>query len=212
MALTDDTWKFWVQFILEDALAYVGLFLAIRGGDWQLRMTSLKLMAPIFTAFDHNTYQKLISQHVADVLSMPLQILTMFQQGAFVLNISGRSWHSVAIDEGHEMLINKECKGSLTKPSHDYINRIAHYIPYRTKALENLKQQIFPEQHHQEKPIQSPFSSKSNDFKSMENIKAMISTNETHHAFCDTTRVLAIATPVLLFLEFEKVVLHLYCS
>ena len=77
-----DTWKFWVQLVLEDVLTYVGLFLAIRGGDWQLRMTCLKLMAPIFTAFDHNTYQKLISQHVADVLSKPLQILTMFQQGA----------------------------------------------------------------------------------------------------------------------------------
>ena len=37
------------------------------------------------------------------------------------------------------MLINKECKGSLMKPSHDYINRIAHYISYRSKALMHLK-------------------------------------------------------------------------
>ena len=71
MGSEDETWKFWVQFVLEDGLAYVGLFLAIRGGDWQLRMTSMKLMAPIFTAFDHATYCRVISQHVADILCMP---------------------------------------------------------------------------------------------------------------------------------------------
>ena len=60
MCTRDDTWKLWVQFILTDAMAYVTLFLSIRSGDWQLRMAGMKLMAPIFTAFDHPTYQKLL--------------------------------------------------------------------------------------------------------------------------------------------------------
>ena len=34
----------------------------------------------------------------------------MFQQGAFVVSITGLTWHSVAIDEAHEMLTNKTCK------------------------------------------------------------------------------------------------------
>jgi len=42
----------WVQFAFVDAMAYVGLFLAIQSGDWQLRVAVMKLMAPIFTAFD----------------------------------------------------------------------------------------------------------------------------------------------------------------
>ena len=176
----DDTWKFWSQFVLEDAMAYVGLFLAIRSGNWNLRMASMKLMAPICTAFDHPTYQKLISHHLADVLCMPPPVLAMLQQGAFVMNISGRSWHSVGIDEAHEMLINKACKTAIVRPSKDYINRIAHYIPYRTKTLENLKHQIFPESKIEKATITSGFTSNFDDKKFELNVQAQISAINDH--------------------------------
>lgn len=61
----DDTWKFWVQFVFQDPMAYVDLF--------------LKFMAPVFTAFDHHIYQNLISAHVADILTMPNAVVAMFQ-------------------------------------------------------------------------------------------------------------------------------------
>ena len=77
------SWKFWVQFVFRDALAYVGLYLAIRSGDWSLRLASIKEMAAIFTAFDHQTYQKLISQHLNDIHSMPSDLISFFRQGAF---------------------------------------------------------------------------------------------------------------------------------
>ena len=76
---------------------------------------------------------------------MPYDLLVAFQQGAFVVSISGNKWHSVAIDEAHEMLINKECKTSITRPTPDLINRIAHYLPYRSTVLENAQKQFFPE-------------------------------------------------------------------
>ena len=119
-------------------MSYVSLFLAIRSGDWNLQVASIKSMAAVFTAFDHPNYQKLISQHLEDVLTMPAPIKAMFQQGAFVVSICGRPWHSVAIDESHEMLINKDCKMSIVRPLPDYINRIARYMPYRTKAVKKL--------------------------------------------------------------------------
>ena len=50
LAATDCTWKFWVQFVFKDALAYIGLYIAIRSGDWDLQMVSIKMMAPIFSA------------------------------------------------------------------------------------------------------------------------------------------------------------------
>ena len=176
MADQDDTWRFWKQFVFEDAMAYVGLFLALRSGDWNLRMASLKLMAPVFTAFDHPNYQKLISQHLADVLCMPSGFITAFQQGAFVVSITGNNWHSVAIDEAHEMLSNKECKTSITRPTHEYINRIAHYLPYRTTALENARKQLFPETKPKDNTINSPFSSDSNDYKFEQNVLAIMHT------------------------------------
>lgn len=104
-------------------MAYVGLFLSIRSRDWQLRMASMKLiMAPMFTAFDHQMYQKPISDHISDTLIIPEAVLVMFQQGAFMVNISGRPWHSIGIDEAHEMCINKQCKIAILKLTEDYIN------------------------------------------------------------------------------------------
>ena len=44
------------------------------------------------------------------------------------------------------MKINKECKTSIVRPSKDYISRVAGYIPYRAKCMENLKEQLFPEE------------------------------------------------------------------
>jgi hypothetical protein len=79
MATKDDTWKFWALF-----------------------------MALLFTAFDHKSYQKLMSQHTLDILNLPSEVLLMFTQG--VVNITGREWHSVGIDEAHKMLINKNCR------------------------------------------------------------------------------------------------------
>ena len=67
-----------------DAQAYIGLILAMHNDDWFLRMGSVKQMAPLFMAFDHPTYQKLISNHVIDILSLPESILLMLSQGASV--------------------------------------------------------------------------------------------------------------------------------
>ena len=99
-----------------------GLYSAIRRANWSLRLASIKEMAAIFTAMDHQTYQHLISQHLCDINNMPQSLITLFHQGAFVVNIQGCPWHAVAIDEAHKMLINKSCKTSIVKPNPDYIH------------------------------------------------------------------------------------------
>ena len=68
-----------------------------------------------------------------------------FKKGCFSVSLTGRPWHSVGIDEAHEMAINKDCKRSIVRPTEDYINRVANYMPYRVKCLENLKKEIFPD-------------------------------------------------------------------
>ena len=87
-------------------MAYIGLYLAIHSGNWELCIASIRLMAP---AFDHLSYRKLIAQHIADMSALPQEVSSVFHEGGFVVSLSGRSWHSVAIDEAHEMKINKKC-------------------------------------------------------------------------------------------------------
>lgn len=41
LAFKHDAWRIWIQFVLQDAMAYVGLLLGIRGGDWDLMQSSL---------------------------------------------------------------------------------------------------------------------------------------------------------------------------
>ncbi len=140
------TWKFWNQFVFQDCQAYVSLFLAIRSGNWKLRMASIKSMAALFTAFDRPTYQKLIAKHIADVHDLPEPVLKALRSGGFSVSITGRACHSVGIDEAHEMCINKDCKECITKPSADYINRVSKFLPLRSKAIKNFEKQIFPDQ------------------------------------------------------------------
>ena len=73
----DRTWRFWIHFLFNDLAAYVSMFLAIRSADWYLRTASIKKMAPVFTAFDHVPYRKIIARHLADLLIMPKSVTTM---------------------------------------------------------------------------------------------------------------------------------------
>lgn len=160
--------------MFEDAMAYISLFLSIQSGDWDLRVASIKSMAAVFTAFDHLTYQKVISQHLEDIATMPAPIIAMFRQGAFVVSVTGRPWHSVAIDESHEMLINKDCKTSIIHPIPDYISRIAQHLPYRSKATKNLQSQFFPPRVQKKNNIATPYTTKPNDFKCELNVGSLV--------------------------------------
>ena len=90
---------------------------------------SYQTEAALLTAFDRPNYQKLIPQHVVDMLTIPKEVLSNLQQGRFTVSILGRPCHSIAIDEAHEMCINQECKEFVTRPSADYINRIVLFLP-----------------------------------------------------------------------------------
>ena len=138
-----ETCRFWAQFVFQDCFAY---YLAIRSGKWNLRMTALKLMASLFTAFDRPRYQKLIGQHISDIiLHFPDEVLGLLQKGGFSVSITGRACHSVGIDEAHEMCINKECKQYVTRPSAAKMSNTATYLAIRAKAMKNTEAQLFPE-------------------------------------------------------------------
>ena len=116
----NQTWKFWSQYVFQDCFAYVTLHLAIHSCKWDLRIAAIKSMAALFTAYDRPNHQKLIAQHINDLLTMPQEIMEHLRKGGYSVSILGRPGHSVGIDEAHEMCVNKDCKEFITKPSCDY--------------------------------------------------------------------------------------------
>lgn len=109
----DETFKFWGEFVFEDCYAYVSLYLAIRSGNWKLRIAEIKSMSALFTAFDRQKYQKLVPQLIVDLLTIPTDVLSNLEQRVFAVSLKGRPCHS-------EMCINEDCKEFITRTSADY--------------------------------------------------------------------------------------------
>ena len=164
----DPNWKFWDDYVSLNALSYIALFAAIRSGNWTLRLASIKLMAPIFSAFDRPTYRKLLPQHLADCLLLPNSIQEQFAKGGFVVSITGQAWHSVGIDEAHKMLVNRDCKSAVVHPNKEFINRMALYFPFRSKMMQAFKNQV-----NQNLTLEGPDHNKKLHRKARENIHTM---------------------------------------
>ncbi len=125
-------------------------------------------MAATFAAFDHPQTMLTLSLNTLMILCMPQHGVTMFQQGAFVLSISGRPWHSVGIDESHEMMANRISKMSTIRPSHEEgIDRWLRYMPIRSRMIENVSVELFPEQEtvHKSESSLTTTNSKNYNFK-----------------------------------------------
>ena len=49
---------------------------------------------------------------------------------------------SVALDEAHEMLVNKDLKTTIVRPSKEYLDRMLYYYPVRSLVLNAVKKSV----------------------------------------------------------------------
>ena len=117
LSQSQDTIRFWFQFVTVNILAYFGLFNAIRYRNWHLHNGSIKLLAAVFSAFDRPIYQTLIPCHIFDILSLPESVLQHLQ----------RKWPSFVPCSGHKM------------------EHLLNHLSFRASCMNNFRQQLFPE-------------------------------------------------------------------
>ena len=121
-------------------------------------------MSPLFCAFDHPVYKKLIPQYLADCLPFPQSIIDNLQDCGFVISIKGSPWY---MNEGHEMMINKDCKMGIVRPSEEAMARMTLYFPYCAKLMQCVKVLL----NKDDDKVKSSFS---RAMKSIDNVNAML--------------------------------------
>ena len=173
-SMNDNTWKLWVDFVVKDCFVYIALYTAIRGRDWKLRVASLKLMAPLFYAFDRQNYERIIPDHLHNILTFPSEILQHLQAGGFAVNITDQKWHSVAIDEAHEMCVNKDLKSAISRPTQAYLQKTSLFFNYRIKLLKHFKAQLFLDDESSPTQFNSIIEKTTASGKVYQNIKRMV--------------------------------------
>lgn len=143
-AASYSTLRLWGQFVTQDCMEYILLWLAIRCGQWNLRCGIVKSTSALFHAFDRRNYAELSAVHLADLCQLPNDVRDNFSKGAFVVSISGVPSRRQALDEAHESGVNRKTKAVLNRADAEYIQRTAHYIPYRAALQGNIIEQVLP--------------------------------------------------------------------
>ena len=134
------TWKFWHNFIHVDCLIYFKFYISLRTGDWNLRNLCLKHICRLAQVTDSRFYSRLLAQNLVDIHRFPDCVKKHFENGGFVMNVSGRNNHSQGLDEGHESCINKDVKAALNTCSEKSIAKAVRYVPARANCLRKLKE------------------------------------------------------------------------
>jgi len=170
---SDDTWKLWYRFALSDCFCYIQLFIAIKCQNWHLCNSTLKQMAPLFFAFDKTTYQRLIPYHLADLQKCPPNKLEHLQK-RFTVAINGGIGHAVALDETHEMCVNKDLKMAITRPTQSYLQKNSLFLRHRISVHKSLIYEIFLNLNMDGQPLFNVYTGKPAVKEREENIQAMM--------------------------------------
>ena len=205
-----ETFRFWNRFVHEDCMSYIHLYIAIRSRNWNLRNAAVKNMAALFHACDRQNYAKMIPLHINMMQALPEHVKKHFENGAFVSSIKGLNFSSVAFDEAHEMLINKDCKMAISRGLPKNMEKLAATIQYQAKVIRNFQTQLefslASPTHRDLSPsvIKSEFSNVKLYFGKLLETKMFLpdQTPQLHHVFTD---VIATKEQQASLLQYRKI-------
>jgi hypothetical protein len=137
------TFSFWWGFWQNDAFAYLCLYFGVRTRKWHLRVASLRLMGPYFLVCNRTHYKKLVPTHLAHLEEWPGSAIAFLKAGGFAVSQKGDPFMSIASDEAHETLINKDTKTAIKKiPGYNALALVGGHALSRALNYKNIRSEL----------------------------------------------------------------------
>ena len=80
---------------------------------------------------------------MADSYTYPEQVLNNFKNGQWTVSYKGRPYHSLALDEAQECIVNRKLKQITTRPSHFRMVEMADFMAYLDSVVTGLGSHVF---------------------------------------------------------------------
>ena len=128
--------------------AYTGFHFAIRSGNWGLQIATLKILNELilnelFFAYSRDNYEVLNINALADSYTYPDEVLEALKNGEWTVSVKGQPYHSLALDEAQECIINRKLKQITTRPSHFRMVELAYFMAYLDTVTSGLEAHAF---------------------------------------------------------------------
>ena len=140
-------------------------------------------MAPMFAAFDREYYSRIIPHHLAEINRYPTSVLDCLKRG-FTVNLTGQRWRAVALDEAHEMCINKDLKTAVVHPTKAYLQKTSLFFNHRIKLYKNIIHQLFPERLIHQIRLNGILDNSPQAYRYEQNVKQLCTVAVESNLFC----------------------------
>ena len=134
---SDEVSPFWAN-TLDYLNAYLGYYVSVRSVNWDLRNACLPKLSELFFAYSHNKYEELVCRSMRDCMQLPHEVLCAFMRGEWTVSATGSPYHSQAMDEAHESLVNKSTKDLTTRPTIYRIVELANFMAVLSKVYKGM--------------------------------------------------------------------------
>lgn len=133
------TFGCWVDLLLRDGMAYLALYVGIRVGDFELRESAIRTIAPLFLGYNKNLYHDLCITHLADIARLS-DNERAFVIAIFSLSLKGNIGKNMGMDEIQETTFNLNLKVNANRVDFDYLSRLSAILQVKTDAASTFEQ------------------------------------------------------------------------